>query len=219
MLPGVDIPAGLPPRYNIAPGQLVAVVPNTPGRQLDFFQWGLVPSWAKDTAIAHRLINARAETLADKPTFRAALRRRRCLIPADGFYEWYHPAGQPGKTPLAFQLASRRPFAFAGLWDVWLAPDGSELYTCTIITTAADPFIAPFHARMPVILDPAHYAAWLDPREQSPAALLPLLQPSARLIAFPVSPLVNNARLDAPACVEPTGPEITPGPDDQPEGR
>ena len=203
--PELVIPHKLAPRYNIAPGQPVAVIANTGAMLLDHFLWGLVPSWAKDPSIGRRLINARAETLAEKPTFRAALRRRRCLILADGFYEWYQPLDQLAKVPLAFHLQPRRLFTFAGLWEVWLSPDGSELYTCTIITTSANAFIAPYHQRMPVILDPAAYAAWLAPEERSPQELAHLLNPLPpdQLAAYPVSTLVNNARIDSPACLEP----------------
>lgn len=206
-LPGLDIPYDIGPRYNISPGQPVAVVVNAPRPRLDHFLWGLVPSWAKDTSLASRLINARAETLAEKPSFRAALRRRRCLILADGFYEWFQPPDQLAKTPMAFRLHPPRLFAFAGLWEAWLGPDGSEILSVAIITTAANAFIAPYHARTPVILDPAHYAAWLSPEECAPHEVLPLLQPPApeMLEAFPVSTLVNNSRIDVPACLEAMG--------------
>lgn len=206
-LPGISVPEGLPPRYNIAPGQPVAVVPNAPQREMDFFLWGLVPSWAKDPGIGNRLINARAETVAEKPSFRAALRRRRCLILADGFFEWYQEPGAKAKTPLVFQLASGLPFAFAGLWEVWYAPDGSELRSCTIITTEANALIAPYHARMPVILHPADFAAWLNPEEVPPATLTPLLRPypPEQMLAYPVSTLVNNIKFNSPDCIKATG--------------
>lgn len=208
--PDLAIPYPLGPRYNIAPGQPVAVIPNTPNLRLDHFLWGLVPSWAKDPGIGGRLINARAETLAEKPAFRAAYRRRRCLILADGFYEWYQLLDRREKTPLAFQPHPPRLCAFAGLWEVWYAPDGSELFTVTIVTTAANAFMAPYHQRMPVILDPSTYAAWLDPDERAPEELAHLLQPlpPAWLEAFPVSTVVNSARIDAPTCVEPVGETI-----------
>ncbi|HEY3375953.1 MAG TPA: SOS response-associated peptidase [Armatimonadota bacterium] len=211
VLPGLDIPHPIAPRYNIAPGQPVAVIPNTPTLRLDHFLWGLVPSWAKEPGIGMRLINARAETLAEKPAFRAALRRRRCLILADGFYEWFQPPEQRAKIPLAFRLHPPRLFAFAGLWEVWQSPDGGELYTVTIITTAANAFISQFHQRMPVILEPADYAAWLDPEERTPREMIRLLSPLApeRLEAFPVSPIVNNARIDQPVCLEPVGEVIS----------
>ena len=206
-----DAPDVLPPRYNIAPGQPVAVVANTPEKRLDYFLWGLVPSWAKDIGITSRLINARVETLAEKPAFRAALRRRRCLILADGFFEWYQEPGATKKTPLAFRLRSGKPFAFAGLWEVWFAPDGSEIRSCTIITTAANALVERFHTRMPIILDPAQYDAWLNPEEASPEVLTALLHPVpvTEMIAFPVSTLVNNARINLPACVEAVGTPIT----------
>lgn len=205
--PELTVPHPLGPRYNIAPGQPVAVIANTGDMYLDHFLWGLVPSWAKDPGIAARMINARAETLAEKPAFRAAFRRRRCLILADGFYEWYQSPDAAARLPLAFHLRPRRLFAFAGIWEVWHAPDGSVLYTCAIITTAANAFVAPYHARMPVILAPDKYAAWLDPAERTPGELASLLHPLpvGGLSAYPVSTLVNNARIDTPACLEPAG--------------
>ena len=210
-LPGVIVPHAIAPRFNIAPGQPIAVVVNRPEWRIEHFLWGLVPSWAKDPGIGHRLINARAETLADKPSFRAALRRRRCLIFADGFYEWHESRVGQAKIPMVFRLHPPRMLAFAGLWEVWQAPDGSELMTVAIITTAANPFVARYHQRMPVILDPAVYAAWLNPEECSPAEVSPLLQPVAAeaMEAYPVSTLVNNVRNDVPACLEPTGDTVT----------
>ena len=212
-LPGLvlpDAPDVLPPRYNIAPGQPVAVVVNAPEPRFDYLLWGLVPSWAKDAGIASRLINARAETLAEKPAFRAALRRRRCLILANGFYEWYLEPGAPKKTPMCFRLRDGELFAFAGLWEVWLGPDGSEIFSCAIITTAANPLISRYHARMPVILDPAHYDAWLSHEELPPKDVMALLKPvpAAGMVAYPVSTLVNNARVNAPECMQAVGPEI-----------
>ncbi len=209
--PQLVVPSQLGPRYNIAPGQPVAVIANIGEQQLDHFLWGLVPSWAKDPGMGNRLINARAETLAEKPAFRAALRRRRCLIPADGFYEWYQPRAQHTKIPMVFQLHPARLFAFAGLWEVWQAPDGSVLYTCTIVTTSANAFVAPYHQRMPLILPPTSYAAWLDPCERSPQELAQLLTPLSpeEMAAYPVSTAVNNAKVDAPICLEPVGTVIT----------
>lgn len=211
--PQLVVPPELGPRYNIAPSQPVAVIANTDSQRLDHFLWGLVPSWAKDPGIGNRLINARAETLAEKPAFRAALRRRRCLILADGFYEWYQSPEGRTKIPMVFQLHPSGLFAFAGLWEVWLSPDGSELYTCTIITTSANDFVAPYHQRMPLILPPSSYAAWLDPCEHSPQELAHLLAPlpAEAMAAYPVSTAVNSARVDTPNCVEPVGEIITFG--------
>ncbi len=200
-------PKELVPRYNIAPTQAVAVVPNAEERRLELFQWGLIPSWAKDPAIGNRMINARAETLAEKPAFRAALKRRRCLVVADGFYEWKKEDGR--KLPMHIHMADGQPFAFAGLWEVWQPPDGSVIKTCTIITTDANALVAPIHNRMPVILAPGDYDRWLDPRELPADQTLPLLRPfdARALRAVPVSPQVNNPANDSPECVAPLAQE------------
>jgi putative SOS response-associated peptidase YedK len=196
-------PAQLAPRVNIAPSQAVAVIANQPERVLDLFQWGLIPSWAKDPKIGNKLINARAETLAEKPSFRSALKRRRCLVLADGFYEWKKEA--TGKTPMYIQLTDGRPFAFAGLWEVWQPPDGSLVKSCTIITTEPNALLATIHNRMPVILPPAAYAAWLTPGELPTVEALALLQPydAAQMKARPVSTRVNSPAVDAPELVLP----------------
>lgn len=204
-IPGLNVPSEMAPRYNIAPSQPVAVVPNDGQRRLDYYIWGLIPSWAKDPAIGNRMINARAETLAEKPSFRAAFRRRRCLIPADGFYEWQQTPGQKAKTPFYIRLKSGEPFAFAGLWENWNAPDGSQVLSCAIITTAPNALMEPIHNRMPVILPPAAYDRWLESDEQNPAALQNLLQPfpAQAMIAYPVSSLVNRPENDVAACIQP----------------
>jgi len=203
--PWLSVPSDLKPRYNIAPSQPVAVVPNNHPTHLEFFQWGLVPSWAKDVKIGYRMINARSETLAEKPSFRTAYRRRRCLVLANGFYEWKSEPGRQTKTPYFIALESREPFAFAGLWDVWRSADGSELPTCTIITTTPNELMAPIHNRMPVILPPAAYDQWLDPAERQPAELQPLLRPfpAEQLTAYPVSTAVNRPQNDTPECILP----------------
>jgi putative SOS response-associated peptidase YedK len=190
-------PAGLTPRYNIAPTQPVAVVPNLAPRKLEMFKWGLIPSWAKDPKIGNSLINARGETVAEKPAFRAAFKRRRCLIPADGFYEWKR-AGKT-KTPLYIQLKGGEPFALAGLWEIWTAPDGSAVNTCTIITTEPNALMKDIHDRMPVILPPSAYDAWLTPGELPAAETQALLKPFAasKMKARAVSSLVNNPRFDS----------------------
>lgn len=187
-------PAGLMPRYNIAPTQPVAVIPNQEPRRLELFRWGLIPSWAKDPKIGNSLINARAETAAEKPAFRAALRRRRCLIPADGFYEW-KKSGRT-KTPMYIQMRSGLPFAFAGLWDVWSAPDGSTVPTCTILTTTANALVRGIHDRMPVILPPEAFDLWLTPGELPAAEVQAWLRPFAAeaMTARAVSSRVNNPR-------------------------
>ncbi len=184
------------PRYNIAPTQAVAVVPNTAPRHLEVMRWGLIPSWAKDPKIGSSLINARGETVAEKPSFRSAFKRRRCLILADGFYEWKKEAGG-GKTPYFIQMADERPFAFAGLWEVWRPADGSELPTCTIVTTTPNSVMAQLHDRMPVILAPEQYDIWLAEGERPAPELLSLIQPFAgQLKARPVSTRVNSPRFD-----------------------
>jgi putative SOS response-associated peptidase YedK len=198
-------PLNVPVRYNVAPTQDVPAVrpAKAGGRELAMLRWGLIPAWAKDEDIGARLINARGETAAELPSFRAAFRRRRCLVAADGFYEW-RKAGKGPKQPFLVELADGRPFAFAGLWERWdKAPDGRPLETCTIITTRANELLAPIHDRMPVILPPADYDAWLDVEGTGVEAAKALLRPypAAAMAAHPVSPRVNNARNDDAACL------------------
>jgi putative SOS response-associated peptidase YedK len=204
-IPGLITPAGMAPRYNIAPSQPVAVVPNDGLNKLDFYTWGLIPSWAKDPSIGSRMINARGETLAEKPSFRSAFRRRRCLIPADGFYEWKQNPGSKTKTPMYIRLKSGEPFAFAGLWESWDDPDGSNILSCTIITTTPNPLMEPIHNRMPVILPSTAYARWLEPGEVNPAQLQELIQPypAEAMTAYAVSTLVNRPENDLAACIQP----------------
>ena len=203
--PWLNTPEGLSPRYNIAPSQPVAVVPNDGRNQLDFYVWGLIPSWAKDPAIGNRMINARAETLIEKPSFRNAFRRRRCLIPADGFYEWKQEPGRKTKIPTYIRLKSGKPFAFAGLWERWDSPDGSTVFSCTIITTQPNELMQEIHNRMPVILPEAAYPLWLSPGEADAGALQAVLQPypAGEMTAYPVSTLVNSPANDAAACIAP----------------
>lgn len=203
--PQFRFPATYAPRYNIAPGQPVLVVPNDGTEEGTFFLWGLIPSWAKDPSIGNRLINARAETLAQKPSFRAAYRYRRCLILADGFYEWRKLPGKRMKIPYLVRLKSGQPFAFAGLWEEWHAPDGSQVRTCTIITTRPNELVARIHNRMPVILSPDAYATWLSTHPQSPPTLRSLLTPypAEEMEAYAVSRRVNDARNEGPECIEP----------------
>jgi putative SOS response-associated peptidase YedK len=194
----------LQPRYNIAPTQAVAVLRAGPhGRELAMLRWGLVPSWAKDLSIGARMINARAETAAEKPAFRVALQQRRCLILADGFYEWQALPG--GKQPFYFQVGGGAPFAMAGLWERWRQPEGGELQTCTILTTAANPLLAPLHDRMPVILPADQYDTWLDPQLRAADAVVPLLAPypAEAMGAHPVSTAVNRVANDGPALTAP----------------
>jgi putative SOS response-associated peptidase YedK len=192
------------PRYNVAPTQPVAAIrlSESGQRELTFFRWGLIPSWSKDINIGSRLINARSETVAEKPSFRAAFKRRRCLIPADGFYEWQKQNG--GKQPMYIHPVDERPFAFAGLWEVWRDAEGSELQTCTILTTEPNELMAPIHNRMPVILEAADYDMWLHP-DPDPEQGLHLLRPYAaeKMAAYPVSTFVNNPRNDSSQCIEP----------------
>jgi len=190
-------------RYNIAPTQPVIVVNDDGTRHLTRMQWGLIPSWAKDPAIGNRMINARAETVATKPAFRAALRKRRCLIPADGFFEWT-PAGRR-KQPVYITLKTREPFSFAGLWESWTSPEGEEIWSCTIITTEANELLKPIHDRMPVILAKDAEAVWLDPTIQDPERLLPLLKPyqAEEMEVYAVSTKVNSPTNDGPECIEP----------------
>ncbi len=209
---GVEIPENLLPRYNVAPSQPVAVIANNNPHKLEFFQWGLIPSWAKDPAIGSQMINARAETLAEKASFKNAYRRRRCLVLADGFYEWRPPPSPPpdrggkggGKIPYYIHLASGRPFAFAGLWETWQTAEDMIL-SCTIITTGPNELMAQIHNRMPVILPPAAYEQWLDPAERRPEELNSLLRPyPAELMrAYPVSKMVNSPKNDSQELIEP----------------
>jgi putative SOS response-associated peptidase YedK len=200
-----NIPEGMPPRYNVAPSQPVAVVRDGQARSVELYRWGLIPSWAKDPSIGNRLINARAETLQEKPSFRTAFTRRRCLILADGFFEWRRSTGKTVRSqPFYFRLADGKPFAFAGLWDLWTPPDGSELPTCTIITTQANARVGEVHDRMPVILDAAAMWDWLDPQAR-PAELTGLLQPypAEKMSATPVSTIINSPTIDTPECIAP----------------
>ncbi|WP_017301827.1 SOS response-associated peptidase [Nodosilinea nodulosa] len=197
------------PRYNIAPTQPVAAVVATaenPDPHFHFLQWGLIPSWAKDPAIGSRMINARAETVAEKPSFRAAFKRRRCLILADGFYEWQRTGDRKPKQPHYIFLKEHQPFAFAGLWEHWSDPvGGGELETCTILTTDPNSLMEPIHNRMPVILPAADYAAWLDPDFAQPQALQAMLRPyeAEAMERYPVSTVVNKPQNDSPDCIEP----------------
>lgn len=198
-------PKKFAPRFNIAPSQPVLAIPNDGANAADFFIWGLIPMWAKDPSIGNRLINARGETVAEKPSFRGSFKYKRCLILADGFYEWKASPGRKTKTPYFIHMKDRKPFAFAGLWDSWESPDGSSLKTCTIITTEPNELMATIHNRMPVILPPRDYAKWLDASPQTPENLLPLLKPypADAMSAHPVSTLVNKPENDSPELVVP----------------
>jgi putative SOS response-associated peptidase YedK len=198
LFPWLAMPPGVVPRYNIAPSQPILAVSNEKPTQLDYYYWGLIPSWAKDRSIGNRMINARAETLAQKPAFRTALQRRRCLIPADGFYEWRkEPDGS--KTPIHLQTRSGDPFMFAGLWDRWHDPDGSVIPSCTIITTPPNSLVEPIHDRMPAIVTPEDYQKWLSGPD--PASVLRPYPPEL-MKATPVSKAVNNPRNESRRCIE-----------------
>jgi len=198
-------PSRFAPRFNIAPSQPVLAIPNDGASTADFFIWGLIPMWAKDPSIGNRLINARGETIAEKPSFRGSFKHKRCLILADGFYEWKASPVKKTKTPYFIHMKDRKPFAFAGLWDAWESPDGSSIRTCTIITTEPNELMETLHNRMPVILHPRDHAKWLDASHQTPENLLTLIKPypADAMSAHPVSTLVNNPSNDLPELVVP----------------
>ena len=193
------------PRYNIAPTQEVLVVlqPSPQAnREARLHRWGLIPPWAKDPSIGNRMINARAETVATKPAFRRAFKERRCLLLADGLYEWQRQERR--KQPFYIRLRGGRPFAFAGLWEHWEGSEGMAIQSCTILTTTSNEVVGRIHDRMPVILNPTDYDRWLDPSIQEPEVLKPLLRPypADEMMAYPVSTRVNNPANDSPECVE-----------------
>lgn len=202
----------LQPRWNVAPTQQAPVVRlrKDGSRELRMLRWGLVPFWAKDDRGGARMINARGETVAEKPAFREAFKARRCLVPADGFYEWETLGATPSKQPLLFRMADGRPFAFAGLWERWHPKDGgTPLETFTIVNTAANDIMAQYHDRVPIVLAPEDYATWLDPN----ADARPLLKapPSEWFTATRVGTRVNNVRNDDPECAAPAiAPEPLP---------
>ncbi len=192
------------PRYNIAPTQYVPVITNEQPRQLSMLKWGLVPSWAKEEAIGNKMINARADGLAEKPSFRNAFKRRRCIVPASGFYEWQKGEGKT-KTPMFIHLKDQDVFGLAGLWEVWNSAQGDEVHTFTIITTDANEFMAPIHNRMPVILHKQDYDQWLEPKEVRAESLLLLLKPfeADQMTAYEVSRAVNTPSIDEPDLIQP----------------
>jgi putative SOS response-associated peptidase YedK len=203
---GAEPPADLTARWNVCPGDdVLAVVAGEAGRRMGWLRWGLVPPFARDPKEGHRCINARAESVATRPAFRAAFRRRRCLVVADGFYEWRREGRV--KTPFFVRLRSGRPMAFAGLWERWRPPDdpdGPGLVSCAVVTCAANGIVAPIHDRMPVVLDPGARTAWLDPATDDPAALL-VPAPDDALEAWPVSPRVNRPANDDAALIAAVG--------------
>ena len=195
-------PPDIEPRYNVAPAQMVAVIRNlSDHNRLDMMKWGFVPGWSKDLKSGSQLINARSENVAEKPAFRHAIKYRRCIIPASGFYEWSHAGGK--KQPYYIQMEDHSPICLAGLWEAWKAPDGSGLEAFAILTTAANKLVEPIHDRMPVILHPDTFTLWLSHNMHDPELLQPFYQPfpAAGMTARKAPDLVNNPRFDDPACI------------------
>jgi putative SOS response-associated peptidase YedK len=192
------------PSYNIAPGQDIACVVGNGGNRLAKFRWGLVPFWAKDPSIGYKMINARAETVAQKRSFARAFKKQRCLVVADGFYEWQKLADGKRKIPMYVHLLAERPFGFAGLYENWRSEDGTVLQTCTIITTSPNEIMMPIHNRMPVIIAPEKRSVWLNTEIQDPNVLMPLLAPydSQKMEAYAVSKRVNSPTYNEPDCIK-----------------
>src|SRR3954467_4753406 len=201
---GIALPPEFQPRFNIAPTQDVPVVRAAEGggRRADLLHWGLVPGWAADPSVGNRMINARAETAAERPAFREAMRQRRCLAPADGFYEWKVSPGEKRKQPHLIRMKGDRPFALGGLWEHW-DRDGHDLNSFTILTTSPNELVADIHDRMPVIVAPADFDRWLDPAVTADG-VKDLLRPypASEMRSGPVSTRVNNARVDDATCAE-----------------
>jgi putative SOS response-associated peptidase YedK len=203
--PWLNLPTQeITPRYNIAPSQPVAVIPNDGKQILDYFNWGLIPSWAKDPKIGYKMINARSETLAEKPSFRSALKHQRCLILADGFYEWAKISGENQKTPHYIYHTDKTPFAFAGLWEEWFSPDGSLIKSTTIITTEPNEKLRSIHNRVPVIVKPEYYNLWLSPEYKQYPELKHIFNPyPGKLISYHiVSKQVNTPAFDSIECIQ-----------------
>lgn len=209
----LDLLLDVLPRFNVAPTQQVLTVRDSPEGTPEYakMRWGLVPSWASDLAIGNKLLNARSETVGEKPSFRDAFRKRRCLIVADGFYEW--KTENKKKQPYHIHFPDRGPFAFAGIWEKWHDQKGAVIETCSILTTSANGLLRPLHDRMPVILAKKDFARWLDPQTRKTEELADLFAPlpDDALEMFPVTPKVNKPVFDEPVCIEP----ITPGNDEQ----
>ena len=203
--PNFSIPGDIPPSYNIAPSQPIPVIPNDGEKSLDFYLWGLIPSWTKPEKVGkYNLINARSETAAEKASFKNSFRRRRCLILADGFFEWSKSTSRGGKTPYYFTLKDRLPFAIAGLWDTWISPEGDPLKSACILTTAPNQTVKAVHNRMPVILNPTDYQTWLDPQEGKPEDFQGLMKtyPDENMVSYPVSTYVNSPKNNSPQCIQ-----------------
>ena len=201
-----DVSAWAQPRFNIAPSQQVAVITDRDPKVLQFFKWGLIPFWAKDPAIGQRMINARSETATEKPSFRTAFKRRRCLIPADGYFEWQKRGSR--KVPVYIQRNDREIFAMAGLWESWKQHDGGTLHSCAILTTEANDTICPIHHRMVVMIEPEDHKLWLAPRELKQQEWLLLMAgcPSDKLRFYEVSTEVNRPINDNPFVIVPAVP-------------
>jgi putative SOS response-associated peptidase YedK len=191
------------PHYNIAPSQDVVVIIQEQGRKLTTFRWGLIPSWVKDPAIGNKMINARSETLLDKPSFKNAFKKQRCLIIADGFFEWKKLGEE--KIPMYIHLKTEKPFAFAGIWETWKSPDGKTIHSCAIITTVPNELMLTIHNRMPVILTKKDVATWIDIPNPTDNSLIDLLTPypSEAMTAYQVSKIVNSPHNDVAACIKP----------------
>ena len=205
---GLDsFPVNVAPSYNIAPTQPVLTVRSMPGDnkqiQADFMRWGLIPPWAKDASLGGRMINARSETASEKPSFRSAFRKRRCLILADGFYEWRKTP--TGKQPVRIQMKGGRPFAFAGLWESWNNREGGQIHSCTILTMAANSFMKNIHDRMPLILQKDNESKWLDSSRNDPEEIKDMIEelPNDYFESWDVSKLVNTPTNNNPGCIEP----------------
>ena len=207
-VPFIRAESALKPRYNIAPTHMAPVIVNRGEVALKDMRWGLIPFWAKDEEIGNRMINARAETVKEKPSFRNSLKRKRCLVLADFFYEWQKIPGSTRKQPMCIHLKDQEPFVFAGLWGTWKKCEDAEekeVESYTIITCEPNDLMRPIHNRMPVILKPENYDQWLDPKNEDTEALAKLLAPypETEMAAHAVSPLVNNPQFDDPQCIEP----------------
>ena len=203
--PNFDIPGDIPPSYNIAPSQPIPVIVNDGKNQLDFYRWGLIPFWTKPDKVGKfSLINARSETVSEKASFKTSFRRRRCLILADGFFEWSKSTSGKGKTPYYITLKDQSPFAFAGLWDVWNSPEGDSLKSACILTTNPNELVKAIHDRMPVILPAENFDSWLKIEEGKPDEFQPFLRsyPAELMQAYPVSTYVNTPKNNSPQCIQ-----------------
>lgn len=198
-----DIPSGMEPRYNIAPTQAIPAIINGKERKIDYLYWGLVPSWAKDISIGSRMINARSETIMEKPSFKSAFQRRRCLILADGFFEWKKSKLNKSSTPFYFQLKDRSVFALAGIYDIWQPPEGGELWSGSVITCVANDLVSSIHERMPVMLDRETMWSWLENLPINELVTMMAPYNPEKMIKTEVSTRVNSAINDSPECVAP----------------